>query len=405
MEIIEDFACTLCSCVCDDLRLTVRDGRIVAADKACELAEPWLLSQDAVRPPAADIDGKAVSFEAAVARGAELLAGARFPLIYGLSRSSTEGQRAAVQLAERIGATIDTTASRGHSPSVMAVQQVGESTCSLGEVKNRCKLVIFWGCDPVRSHPRHLERYAADCAGLFTPGGRADRTLVAIDVKPTATTAVCDQFIRIEGGQDFELIWALRSLVRGQTLAAASIGGVPRAVIVELFEQMTRPHSGVVFFGLGLAQQPEAHLVIEGLMALVTELNARTRFYVRRLRGTGDVTGADNVLAWQTGYPFSVNLSRGYPRYGPGEFSANDLLERGEPDVCLLVGSPGGRPFTQQARSHLQRIPTIVLDSPTIAAAVPGTVHFTTSIYGVHHPGTAYRMDEVPIPLRAALPA
>ncbi len=32
----------------------------------------------------------------------------------------------------------------------------------------------------------------------------------------------------------------------------------------------------------------------------------------------GDVTGADSVLCWQTGYPFSVNLGRGYPRYNPG---------------------------------------------------------------------------------------
>jgi formylmethanofuran dehydrogenase subunit B len=30
-------------------------------------------------------------------------------------------------------------------------------------------------------------------------------------------------------------------------------------------------------------------------------------------------------------------------------------------------------------------------------------VQFTTAIYGVHAPGTAYRMDEVPIPLRKVL--
>ena len=126
---------------------------------------------------------------------------------------------------------------------------------------------------------------------------------------------------------------------------------------------------------------------------------------MRRLRGSGDVTGADSVLAWQTGYPFSVNLSRGYPRYNPGEFSANDMLERGEPDVCLFVGSFGVRRFTAKAQSHLGRIPTIVLDPPTVKSEIDGTVRFTTSVYGVHLPGTAYRMDEVPIPLKAALPA
>lgn len=405
MKTFEDFACTLCSCVCDDLRVTVSDGRIVQAEKACALAEPWLLGQDCVRPPTAQIAGEPASFEAAAERAADLLARARAPLIYGLSRSSTDGQRAAVRLAELIGATIDTTASRGHAPSVMAVQQVGESTCSLGEVKNRSDLVIFWGCDPVETHPRHLERYAADCSGLLTPAGRRDRTLVAVDVRPTATAQACDLFIPVASGQDFELLWALRSLLRGLPLEAPSVGGTPSALIRELFLRMTRCRSGVVFFGFGLARRPAAHLAVEGLMRLVSELNARTRFYVRRLRGSGDVTGADNVLAWQTGYPFSVNMARGYPRYNPGEFSANDLLERGEPDLCLFVGSLGARRFTPLARSHLERMPTIVLDPPTAAAELPASVHFTTSVYGVHRPGTAYRMDEIPIPLRAALPA
>ena len=116
MQIIEDFACTLCSCVCDDLRLTVSGGRIVRAERACRLAEPWLLGQDSAEPPAAEIEGRPSSSMAAVSRAADILVGARYPLIYGLSRSSTDGQRAAVRLAESIGATIDTTASRGHAP-------------------------------------------------------------------------------------------------------------------------------------------------------------------------------------------------------------------------------------------------------------------------------------------------
>lgn len=404
MQILEDFACTLCSCVCDDLRLTVSDGRIVQAERACKLAEPWLLGQDSRQPPLASIDGHDASLGDAVARSAEILGGARYPLIFGLSRSSTEGQRAAVRLADLIGATIDTTASRGHAPSIMAVQQVGESTCSLGEVKNRCDLVVFWGCDPVETHPRHLERYAADCAGLFTPRGRQDRTLVVVDVRPSATSQLADLFVPVQSGGDFELLWVLRSLLRGVPVDSSSAGGAPSHAVQELFERMKSCRSGIVFFGFGLARRPGGHLAVEALLRLVTELNDHTRFYARRLRGSGDVTGADNVLAWQTGYPFSVNLARGYPRYNPSEFSANEMLERGEPDACLFVGSYGARRFTPQALAFLQRTPTIVLDPPTAETIIPSSVRFTTSVYGIHRPGTAYRMDDVPIPLRAVLP-
>ena len=50
-QVFDDFACTVCGCVCDDLKLTVQDGRIVRTEGACELAEPWLLAQDSSRPP------------------------------------------------------------------------------------------------------------------------------------------------------------------------------------------------------------------------------------------------------------------------------------------------------------------------------------------------------------------
>ncbi len=160
---------------------------------------------------------------------------------------------------------------------------------------------------------------------------------------------------------------------------------------------------GIVFFGLGLSMTGLGHRSVEALLLLVRDLNDYTRFYVRRMRVQGDVTGADSVLAWQTGYPFSVNLARGYPRYNPGEFSAQEMLERGEADACLLVGSEGVARFSAAALAHLRRIPTIALDYPTVASAIPPTVRFTTAVYGVHRPGTAYRMDEIPIPLRAFL--
>jgi formylmethanofuran dehydrogenase subunit B len=122
------------------------------------------------------------------------------------------------------------------------------------------------------------------------------------------------------------------------------------------------------------------------------------------MRRYGDVAGADSVLAWQTGYPFGVNLSRGYPRYNPGEFTGPDLLARGEVDVCLLVGSGTVADFPPAALDHLGRIPVIALDSPRDEPPVPAAVRFTTAVYGIHRPGTAYRMDEVPIPLRVLMP-
>jgi formylmethanofuran dehydrogenase subunit B len=402
---IDNVACTVCGCVCDDLRITVEGERVTRAEGACKLAEPWYLSQSDRHPPIAEIDGQPAAVDAALDRAADILCGARAPLIYGLSRSNTEGQQAAIDLADRLGAVIDTTASLGHAPAILALQEAGESTCSLGEVKNRADLVIFWGSDPVESHPRHFERYSVDPVGEFLPGGRNDRTIVVVDVKPTASSARADVFLQVEPGSDFDILWALRGLIRGREPAPGAIVGAPLDRLRDLAHRMKKCHCGIVFFGLGLSRTHLGHRSVEALLRLVTDLNDFTRFYARRMRVSSDVAGADSVLAWQTGYPFSVSLARGYPRFNPGEFTGHDLLLRDEVDACLLVGSFGVRRFTPEAITHLRRIPTIVLDPPTMESLTPPTVRITTGIPGVHLDGTAYRMDEIPIPLRALLPA
>jgi formylmethanofuran dehydrogenase subunit B len=355
--------------------------------------------------PLARVAGQSVTLSNAIDRAAEILRNSRAPLIWGLSRSSTAGQRAAVMLAEQIGATVDTTASVCHGPSIMAIQEVGESTCSLGEVRNRADLIVFWGADPAISHPRHFERYSADASGLFAPRGRSDRQLVVIDCQDTATSHAADAFIKIRRDTDFELIWAIRQILRGIELPSTFDIGIPRDQLQQLARSMAACRYGAVFFGLGLAQRSIGHANVEALLSLVEDLNGFTRFTARRLRIPGDVAGADAVLCWLTGFPFAVNLSRGYPRYNPGEYSANDMLEQEEVDACLLVGSESCVELSLRARRSLERIPTIALDYPNLKPPIAATVQITTAIYGIHAPGTAYRMDEVPIPLRRLVPS
>jgi formylmethanofuran dehydrogenase subunit B len=287
----------------------------------------------------------------------------------------------------------------------MAIQQVGESTSSLGEVRNRADLVMFWGADPAESHPRHFERYSVDAAGLFVPRGRADRTVIVIDSHETATTGLADLFLKIRPDTDFEMIWALRQLLRGIDLPDSFDVGVPVQQLRDLAGRLRGCRYGAVFFGLGLAQRGIGHKNVEALLSLVDDLNDHTRFIARRLRIPGDVTGADAVLCWLTGFPFAVNLARGFPRYNPGEFSANELLERGEVDACLLVGSDACFELSARAQRKIKQLPTIALDYPNARPPFDATVQITTAIYGVHARGTAYRMDEVPIPLRQLVPS
>src|SRR5690606_9249033 len=101
-------------------------------------------------------------------------------------------------------------------------------------------------------------------------------------------------------------------------------------------------------------------------------------------------------------YPFGVSLTRGYPRFNPGEFTTSDLLARGEADAAFIIASDPMSNFSQPARDHLKKIPVIVLDPKLSETAKIATVAFTTATYGINTAGTVYRMDDVPIPLRPA---
>jgi formylmethanofuran dehydrogenase subunit B len=407
--ITDSFACTVCGCVCDDLRITVADGRIRQAGGACTLAEHWLLNQTIADPALAQIDGVDVPLEQAVERAAQILRNARAPLVFGLTGIGTEGQRAAVALADKIGAIIDTAASQ--HPLILAMQEAGMSTCTLGEVRNRADLVIFWGADPVLTHPRLLERIVL--AAVPDPlrqeliaRDRSRRTVVVVDVEQTATAEVADRFLPMEEARQFETLWALRSLVRKPPISAdLAKAGMSPADLHELARLMTECRYGVVFIGQELSQQGPR--TVEALLRLVADLNDRTRFYAQGLLGEG-AGGADSVLAWQTGYPCGVDLAHGYPRSNPGEFSAQNLLEHAEVDACLLMGSHPLGNLSRSAISQLDRLPTIVLDFPGAPSPRPnsglGSVRITTAVPGIHMPETAYRMDGVPIPLRAVLP-
>ncbi len=400
---IENVVCTFCGCLCDDLVAEVDGGRIVKVKKVCSNGRGLFEHYDpqAVSPT---VDGQEVSWEEAIGRAAAILDAADSPIIYGLSSTVTEAQRKALKLADRLGAMIDTTSSVCHGPSGLAMQAVGEPTCTLGEVRNRADLILFWGCNPAESHQRHFSRYSVTPKGTLAPQGRRDRTVVVVDVRPTASTRAADLFLQVTPGADYEVLTTLRALLKGETIAAESVGSIPLGQLQALVEQMKECRFGVVHMGMGLTQTRGRDMTVSELFALVADLNRYTRFSVIPMRGHGNVAGGDQVMAWQSGYPFAVSYARGYPRYGPGEFSTVDVLARGEADAALIIASDPAAHFPHAAAQHLERIPTIVLDPMPTLTAKSAQVVLPSACYGLDAAGTAYRMDTVPIRLRAILP-
>ncbi len=407
-KIVTDATCTFCGCVCDDMELTVENNnKITKAKNACVLGKAWFLNHGIEDRPQALIEGKPATYEEAIERAADILVNADYPITYGLSDTTCEAQRVAVAITDWIGGTIDTTTSVCHGPSGMAFQAVGEVTCSLGEVKNRADYLIFWGGNPAESHPRHFTKYSLMPKGEFVPNGRKDRTAVLIDVRKTKSARAADIFLQIKPRSDFELAWAMRGLAKGIDINpnVEEKTGIKLDVLRDVVAGMKKAKFGVILFGMGLTMTRGKHLNSEAVLSLARDMNKYSRWTAKPMRGHGNVTGADNVVTWSTGYPFGVNLSRGYPRFNPGEFTTSDTLGRGEADAALIIASDPMSNFSQPARDHLAKIKSVVLDPKFSETAKVATVAFTTSVYGINTGGTVYRMDDVPLSLRPAFPS
>jgi formylmethanofuran dehydrogenase subunit B len=403
---IDDALCLQCSCMCDDIGVTVADNRVTAVRNACSLGEEWFRQPRPAGRPVCRIRGEEASVTEGLREAANILSAARYPLIYGFGETTCEAQQAAVKIADWVGGTIDTATSFGHAPSIQAFQNVGKTTCTLGEIRNRSDLVVYWGADPVANQPRLLSRYTVDPAGLFVPAGRGGRYVVVVDIHPTATSERADLFLQIRRHADFESLWTLRALARGVPPAADAVleqTGIELADWQALMDRMKAAHYGALLFGMGLMQTRGYRNNCEALLQLARDLNRHTRFVCRSVRQRGNVTGADKVVAWQTGYPFCVNLSRGYPRYNPGEYNTSLQLARGEADAALIVGNDPMPDFTPAAREHLRRIPYIALSADETDITRDATVSFATAKFGLEAGGTVYRMDEVPLALRPVL--
>ena len=406
IRIVKDATCTFCGCVCDDMELTVdlNEHRITKAKNACVLGRAWFYEHTLEDRPVVLIDGKEASFEEGVETAAKILVNAKFPITYGLSDSTCEAQRVAVDIMDVINGNIDTTTSVCHGPSGIAFQGVGESTATLGDIKNRADLVIYWGGNPAESHPRHFTKYAVTAKGMFIPNGKKDRTVVMVDVRRTPSTPVADIFLQIKPGKDFEVLWALRALVKGKKISKSieKETGISREVLDDLVHRMKNAQYGVLFLGMGLTMTRGRHFNSGAVYSLASDLNKFTHFVAKPVRGHGNVTGADNVLSWQTGYPFGVNFNRGYPRFNPGEFTTTDVLARGETDAAMIISSDPVSNFPKKAIEHLKKIPVISLDAKETHTTKISKVRFAVGTYGINTGGTVYRMDDVPISLRPA---
>jgi len=402
-KIFEDVICTVCGCCCDNLEIEIKDGNISRAKNACAMSLGKLMNFNKERNKFPMVrKGDKLSkapFSEAIDKAAAILANAKYPILYGWSLTSCEAIELGVALADYIGGVIDNTTGTCHGPGIIGIQDVGESTCTLGEVKHRADLIIYWGANPVHAHPNHMMRYSALSKGRYR-STRKDRNVITVDVRKTDTAKISDSFIKVEPNKDYELLSALTAAVKDLEIEQDKVAGVPLEEIENLADIMVNCEFGIIFFGLGITMSSGKSRNIDMALSLVRELNKRTKFLIMPMRGHFNVTGANQVTAWQTGYPFAVDLSKGFPLYNPGDTSAVDILIRDECDAALVVASDPISNFPNQAARNLAKIPLITVDPHVTPTTLCSEVVIPSAHVGIETEGSIYRMDGVVLEAR-----
>ena len=402
----ESIVCPGCACLCDDLDVTLEGGNIVEVDNVCLWGVDRFLHTKKFHPkkdrgrlrlPQVRRRGRleAVSYETALEQAAQVLLRARHPVVYGLTKSGSRAQEAALKLARSLGARLEPGDLAFQAPFYRSRSEHRLSLATLEMIRDEADTVVYWGANPLHSCPRHLARYGAFARGRFTERGVEDRQVAAVDIFRTEMAKVCHLFLRVAPAEEAALIEGVTAALAGDPAAGTPVKGTRR--LVEFFR---RAHRGVIFCGRGVSYG-EAR-VYDRLARLAAALRGQARLSLFPLAADFNSAGLYHLLLRDFG-------SAGAPDFGAGPQPVihPDPVDFREVDAVLVVGAdplwflPDDRIQDLKAR----QVPLVALSPFGNRTTTLARVVFPVALAGVETTELAYRMDGLPLVLRQLTPS
>jgi formylmethanofuran dehydrogenase subunit B len=270
------------------------------------------------------IEGRPAALDRAIGEAARLLAASRAPLISGLG-TDIAGARAAIFLADRIGAVIDHMHSGALLRDLAVVREAGMMVTTPNEARLRADTLLLVGPGLDEAWPLR-DKAASSLAIIRLCPGRA--------AKPEPNGAITT--IGRDPEQLAVLLAALRARIAGRPIGKTVM---PVKAIDELAKRLQAAKFGVAVWS---AEYLDA-LVIEMLCGIVADLNAQTRFSGYSLAPADNAVGMLQACGWMTGFPMRTGFGRGYPEHDPWRFDGARLVASHEADCVLLISAYGSR--------------------------------------------------------------
>jgi len=390
-KVQKDVPCPFCSIHCDDLVIQNQSGKLKIKENGCHIAVDRF--ERALSQSKPTINGKTVTLDDAISQAAEIFNKSTEPLIAGLA-TDVGGMRSVMELADKSGAIIDHMFNDGATRNFLVLQDLGWVMTTMGEIKNRADLIIFAGTD-ASNYPRFYERVVRNEKSMFNYDTK-NRDIVYIGENLDVSLGKCPSgkkptHLKCPQDEIGEVISVLHALVGGnKTQKKDKIAGIKMANLEKLAEQMKNARYGVIVWAPGELNFPHAELTIQNFCEITKYLNRETRFAGFFLGGNDGGMSANNVSAWQSGFPLRVNFSKGYPEHDSQKYATANVLKNKEADALLWISS-----FNPEIKPPHAKIPTIVLATPDTKLNFKPDVFIPVSTPGVDHPGQMIRTDSV----------
>jgi formylmethanofuran dehydrogenase subunit B len=324
------------------------------------------------------INGEAATVREAVVEAARLLAASRFPLIAGLG-TDVAGVRAAVALAERLGAAIDHMHSRVLFRDLDVMRDAGIMITTPNEARIRGELLLLVGGGLMVAWPELRQRLIDP--PLAPEAGGASRRVMWLC--PGRAEQARESIPNVESiGRDPAdlpvVLAAFRARLAGRPVGKARL---PAKTIDALAADLQAARFGVAVWAAAELDE----LTIEMLCGLIKDLNAKTRFTGLPLQTGDNAPGALQACGWLTGFPMRTGFGGRYPDHDPWRFDADRLVEAGEVDCALWISA-----YRATAPSWRRDVPMIALTTASTRFPRPPRVHIEVGTPGTDHDAVAY---------------
>ncbi len=381
------WTCTGCALLCEDIQVSIGDNRIEQVEHACIKGRARIFG--CKDKAISTVNGVKADIDDAIKDAARILKEAKNPLLYGWSNSTNEAQMAGIELARTLGGVIDSTSSFCQGITINEILNGTIPTCTLDEVREKADVMVFWGADPMSSHPRHMSKYSYFPRGeLRQRGYEEDRTAISIDVWQSRTAKICkDGFHKIPPQGDAEFMRGLIDALSGRVPKLSFDYDVKR--ILELAATLKKAEFGVIFAGLGLVYSIKEDIAL--LSEFMSTLNQFSSFSLIPMAGHFNMRGFNHNLHEKTGHIYRVKFDEGEAVSGV-QYSVIEQIKSGA-DAVLVVGSDPLASLPASISKRLKDIPLVLVDPCMNLTSLVADVTIPCSTSGIEVGGTAVRMD------------